>query len=217
MNFMASLYGIGLFNRGRLHRLLKFVELDEHKDKLVRNLSGGMMRRLSLAATLIPDPKLIFLDEPTAGIDPVLRQKFWERFKEIRDEGKTLFITTQYVGEVTYCDLVGVMDKGRLLMVDTPAGIRYRVYGGDMIDLETKEPIHWERVGELERLPFVRDHITVVSENHMRLLVDEARTAIPDLMEWGGRTGVEINSVEEFLPPFDDVFVHLITKEDPHV
>jgi ABC-2 type transport system ATP-binding protein len=214
MNFVASLYGMRITNRYRLNELLELVELQNDRNKLVRDLSGGMQRRLSLAATLVPNPKLIFLDEPTAGIDPVLRNKFWEYFKKIREEDRTFFITTQYVGEVTYCDLVGVMDNGRLLMVDTPSGIRYQVYGGNIVDLETTHPIEWDTISAIERLPFVKDKARVLSDHQVRLIVNQARHDIPDLMEWCGQHGVKVETIEEFLPPFDDVFVHLIERSE---
>ena len=124
LNFAASLYGMSLFRGKRLKEALTFVELDEHRSKLARNISGGMLRRLSLAATLVHDPELLFLDEPTAGIDPVLRRKFWDHFRELKDQGRTIFITTQYVSEADNCDLVGVQNNGKLLLVDTPQGIR---------------------------------------------------------------------------------------------
>ncbi|HRV93037.1 MAG TPA: ABC transporter ATP-binding protein, partial [Anaerolineae bacterium] len=106
LNFVASLYGVGFGRSKRLKEVLDFVELANHKNKVVRKLSGGMKRRLSLAATLIHRPTLVFMDEPTAGIDPVLRRKFWDHFQSIREQGQTLFITTQYVGEAAYCDYV---------------------------------------------------------------------------------------------------------------
>ncbi len=124
LNFAASLYGMSLFRGKRLKEALKFVELYEHRSKLARNISGGMLRRLSLAATLVHDPQLLFLDEPTAGIDPVLRRKFWDHFRELKNQGRTIFITTQYVSEADNCDLVGVQNNGKLLLVDTPQGIQ---------------------------------------------------------------------------------------------
>src|SRR5512140_3952477 len=116
-----------------------------------------MQRRLSLAATLVHDPELIFLDEPTAGIDPVLRQKFWQHFRKLKQEGRTLFITTQYVNEATYCDLIGVMQDGRLIAVDTPVGLRHRAYGGDMVDLVTTDRLDYLQEEYLRRLPYVRN------------------------------------------------------------
>ena len=144
LNFAASLYGMSLFRGKRLKEALTFVELYEHRSKLARNISGGMLRRLSLAATLVHDPELLFLDEPTAGIDPVLRHKFWDHFRELKSQGRTIFITTQYVSEADNCDLVGVQNNGKLLLVDTPQGIRHHAYGGDMVDFRTTEPFDFQ-------------------------------------------------------------------------
>lgn len=214
MNFAASLYGISLFNRREhLNRLLDFVELAAHKNKLVRDLSGGMRRRLGLATTLIQRPELIFLDEPTAGVDPVLRNKFWERFNKIKEEGRTLFVTTQYISEVTYCDLVGVMDEGKLLIVDTPSGIRRSAYGGDVINLETEQTLRWPIIASIQSLPFVIGKATILSERQLRLVVNEANTAIPDMMEWCNANNVQVHTIEEYKPPFDEVFVQLIKEE----
>ena len=146
MNFAASIYGMGLVRGRQIKELLDFVELSEHRGKLARQISGGMQRRLSLAATLVHDPDLIFLDEPTAGIDPVLRRKFWDHFKELQNQGHTLFVTTQYVGEAAYCDKVGVLAKGRLVALDTPEGLRHRAFGGEPVDLAAAEPISYQHV-----------------------------------------------------------------------
>ncbi len=155
LNFAASLYGMGLFRGRRLKEALKFVELYEHRRKLARNISGGMQRRLSLAATLVHEPDLIFLDEPTAGIDPVLRRKFWDHFRELKEQGRTIFITTQYVSEADNCDLVGVQNNGKLLLVDTPQGLRHHAYGGDMVDFSTAQPFEIQAETLLRSLSFV--------------------------------------------------------------
>ncbi|HBY95898.1 MAG TPA: ABC transporter ATP-binding protein [Chloroflexi bacterium] len=215
LNFAASVYGLGLRRGKRLQRLLDFVELSEHRHKLARNISAGMQRRLSLAATLVHNPELIFLDEPTAGIDPVLRRKFWDHFKELQDEGRTLFVTTQYVGEAAYCDLVGVMAEGRLLMVDTPEGLRRRAFGGDVVDLRTTERLNYSDLRRLRGLPFVQGSVIRTNETGVRVVVDDASTAMPALLDWFKERNAAVESIEEYLPPFDDVFVKLIEEEEP--
>lgn len=214
LNFAASIYGMPLSRRERMEAVLDFVELNEHRDKLARNISGGMQRRLSLAATLIHNPDLIFLDEPTAGIDPMLRQRFWEHFRELQKENRTFFITTQYVGEAAYCDLVGIMDEGELLTVDTPKGLRYRAYGGDIVDICTTEPLTYKMETSFRELPFVRGEVLRTGEQNVRVIVDEASTAIPDLMEWCQNQQCVIESMEEYLPPFEEVFVQIIQAEE---
>ena len=214
LNFTASFYGVSLFGRAkRFNKLLEFVELAEDKGKLASALSGGMKRRLSLAATLVHNPELLFLDEPTAGIDPLLRRKFWDYFKELQNEGHTLFVTTQYVGEAAYCDLVGVMYDGKLLMVETPENLRKKAFGGEIVSIKTKEWVRFESRKKLESLPFVHGKIKMVSDQEIDLIVDEASTAIPALLEACKAERIEIETIEEISPPFDDVFVKLIEKE----
>jgi ABC-2 type transport system ATP-binding protein len=188
LNFVASIYGYPLERKERFEELLDLVELTGHEKKLVRNISGGMQRRLSLATTLIHSPELIFLDEPTAGIDPVLRRKFWDHFGALKSQGKTLFVTTQYVGEAAYCDYVGVMRAGRLLMV-----------AEDILALQT--------------LRYVRGDASILDVQTVRFVVEEASTAIPQLLHWCEDRGIGVESINEFVPTFDDVFVRVMEQE----
>lgn len=217
LNFAASFYGVSPFRAKHLNKLLDFVELSEHRNKLARDLSGGMKRRLSLAATMVHNPELLFLDEPTAGIDPILRRKFWDYFKELQEEGHTLFVTTQYVGEAAYCDLVGVMYEGRLLMVATPENLRKKAFGGEIVGIRTTEDIRLEQRHQLEDLPFVQSKVKMLSDQDIEVIVDEASTAIPLLVEWFQAKRLTIETIEEKSPPFDDVFVRIIEKETANV
>jgi ABC-2 type transport system ATP-binding protein len=217
INFAASLYGVSLKRHQRLNQVLDFVELGEHKHKLARDISGGMQRRLSLAATLVHNPDLLFLDEPTTGIDPVLRRKMWDHFKALQNEGRTLFVTTQYVGEVAYCDYVGIMAEGRLLMVETPEGLRRKAFGGEVVQLKTIERLSFNQLQELREMPFVQKDIDRMGQNGLRIIVDEASTAMPAIMQWCQARDLKIESIEEYLPPFDDVFVELVKEQKVYV
>ncbi len=212
LNFAASIYGHTMNRRQRLEELLELVELTGHEKKLARNISGGMQRRLSLASTLIHSPDLIFLDEPTAGIDPVLRRKFWDHFQNLKERGHTLFVTTQYVGEAAYCDYVGVMRNGRLLMVETPEMLRYNALNGHVIDIRTVEPMSLEAVTLLEDHPLVRGEVTFLDMMTAQFAVEDASKAIPQLLAWCAEKGVQVESINEFVPPFDDVFVMIMQQ-----
>jgi ABC-2 type transport system ATP-binding protein len=199
--------------REHLKHLLDFVELSDHQRKLARSLSGGMQRRLALAATLVHNPNLLFLDEPTAGLDPILRRKVWDYLRAMRDQGRTLVVTTQYVGEAAYCDYIGVMVEGRLLTVETLDGLRRRAQGGELIELQTVNPLEMRTINALRPLPWVTGPIHTLSEKLARLTVDDAGTAIPALMTWAQEHDLEIASVEKHDAPLDDVFVDLVSKE----
>ncbi|MBP6015184.1 MAG: ABC transporter ATP-binding protein [Candidatus Promineofilum sp.] len=214
LNFAASLYGMSLRRHQRLQAMLELVELDGHEHKLARNISGGMLQRLSLAAALVHDPELIFLDEPTAGIDPVLRNKFWEHFKHLQSEGRTMFITTQYVGEAAYCDYVGVMSGGRLLMVAKPEELRRRALGGDVINVKPAQMLNFSELRDLRGQSFVREgKVTINSDLSLQLVVDDTGTALPAVFAWMDEHDIGVESAGEYNPPFDDVFVMLLEQE----
>jgi ABC-2 type transport system ATP-binding protein len=209
INFSASLYGMGFSRTERLKQLLDFVELYPHRHKLARSISGGMQRRLALATTLAHDPTLIFLDEPTAGIDPVLRRKFWEYFQALKGRGRTLVVTTQYVGEATYCDYVAVMAAGHILVVDTPDGLRRRAFGGELVDLQAAKPIDEATLQALRSLPYIGP-IQFRSATALRMIVSDAGTVVPALLEWARARRLQIQAVEKYVPPLDDAFVELV-------
>jgi ABC-type multidrug transport system ATPase subunit len=110
--------------------------------------------------------------------------------------------------------MVGVIDDGRLLALDTPAMLRYQAYGGDMIDLRTTDRLEYTSLQDISALPFVLSRILQQDNRSVRLVVNEAKKDIPTLLDWARNRGLQVESIEPYLPPFDDVFVELVKKED---
>jgi len=221
LNFVASLYGLGYFKRRRrLTYVLDLVELGDVRRRLGSQLSGGMQRRLELACALVHDPLLLFADEPTAGIDPVLRGKLWEHFRELRDEGRTLFVTTQYVGEAAYCDLVGVMREGRLLHVDTPDGLRRTALGGEVIKLVVPPAHALDAQQQLQRHRAISDVRRSRSQpGLLYVYTEDAGSTLPLIFElFKDHPDITIEQAQEYQPPFDDIFIRLMEQaEESHV
>jgi len=213
LNFAGSLYGITpVRRRRRIKELLEFVELTEASDRMAANVSGGMLRRLELAASLIHDPILLFADEPTAGIDPVLRGKFWEEFHHLKSLGRTLFVTTQYVGEIEYCDRVGIIQEGEIVAVDTPSGLRKTALGGDLIDIVT-ERLSEQAIAGLRTLPIVTGiRFNELNPNQIRVSVNEANESIQALVQSLNSNNCSIVTIEEYKPSFDEIFVALMKQ-----
>lgn len=217
LSFAASLYGMGFHRRSRLNEMLDLVELSGHERKRALNLSGGMQRRLSLAAALVHQPDLIFLDEPTAGIDPVLRRKFWDYFQELKARGCTLIVTTQYVGEAAYCDYVGVMHAGRLLMVETPENLKRIGIGGEVIELHFDGFMSKNQLEQLKHQAFVsEERAHMLDDLSMQIIVDDAAEALPALLRWCEQNGVAVQEARKVEPSFDDVFVQIIEDTQSH-
>ncbi len=216
LNFVASLYGLPFLGRHkRLEPLLDFVELQDARNRLVSRLSHGMQRRLAVAAALVNDPILIFADEPTAGIDPVLRHKFWDNFRALREQGRTLFVTTQYIGEAAYCDYVGIMRNGRLIECDTPENLRRKALGGEVIRLVVDVPHVRDAMRRLDAHPAVNQVQRSQREpGQLFVYTDDAAATLPALVTYlNGDSGIQVQLIDRYEPPFDDVFVKLLEED----
>jgi ABC-2 type transport system ATP-binding protein len=209
LNFAASLFGVPLRRRRRVNEVVELLDLGDAIDRLLRDVSGGEKRRLSLAASLIHRPELLFLDEPTAGIDPILRTKFWDHFEHLSEQGSTLMVTTQYVGEAAYCDLVAVLAKGRVLALDTPDALRRRAYGGDLVDVVLAAPPARDDLVALTQAEGI-SKVTWLDDHSVRLVVADAGEMSSTLADWASQRGLDLERSETYLPPFDDVFVELV-------
>jgi ABC-2 type transport system ATP-binding protein len=136
MGFVAGLYGIGWLERGkRIRPLLEYFDLWEARNRQAQAISGGMQRRLELACALIHRPRLLFIDEPTAGLDPERRQKTWEYVDGLREQNVTTILTTQYLEEAEHCDMVVVLnDEKTMVAAGSPADLRKAVFQGEIVE-----------------------------------------------------------------------------------
>mgnify|MGYP001340455943 CR=1 FL=1 len=217
LHFLGGMYGMSARERkAKMPGLMEFVELTEARKRLARQLSGGMQRRLMLAGALLHEPDLLFADEPTAGIDPILRARIWDNFRELRDQGKTLLITTQYVGEAAYCDLVALMRRGRLVTIDTPNGLRRQALGGEGVHLQLDGSRVLEVMQFLEALPQVKRTERMPGEpDGILAFVEDAGEELQVLLATlKEQKGITPRVAEPYLPSFDEVFVRLIQRSE---
>ena len=198
--------------RERTARLLRFSRLEPFVGRLARQLSGGMQKKLALATTLVYDPEILFLDEPTTGVDPVSRRDFWEIVFDFLGEGVTVFVATPYLDEAERCQRVALMHEGRVLAVDTPAGLR-RSLGGQV--LEIVAPQQDRALVALRALPGVRD--AQIFGRSIHALLDGPSVA-PERVETGLREhGVAPQAVRRIEPSLEDAFMALLRARQPVV
>ena len=210
VDFVASLFGMLWRTRHRRTReVLQLVDLWDVRGRRAGRLSGGMQRRLELACALVHDPDLMFLDEPTAGIDPILRVKVWQELHRLRDAGGTLLVTTQYVNEAESCDMVALISGGRLIALAEPKDLRREAMGGDVVEIHTTN--EFDPAG-LAALPMIRT-IERQGPNALRIRVDDAATAMPEVVDAITQRGGEVASASEARPSFDEVFAILVQRD----
>ena len=210
LSFVASLFGVQWWRKPRrIRQVLTLVELWDARNRRAKDLSGGMQRRLVLASALVHQPRLLFVDEPTAGIDPILRQTIWDELRRLRDAGHTLLVTTQYVGEAEYCDRVALLSTGRLIALAEPEQMRREVIGGEAIEIETARAIDPDVLAGVPGVEAVRQE----GPRTLRVIAHDAGTATPRIVEAIGAHGGAVVSASEYRPSFDDVFAELVARQ----
>jgi len=209
----AKLYGVGREKRDKLiTQLLEFVELTQWRKAQVKNLSGGMRRRVEIARGLVHEPRVFFLDEPTTGLDPVSRVNVWEMLTRVKAERElTILITTHYMDEADkLCDRIAIVDHGELKALDSPMKLKASVPSKNVLEVSFSHvPDGWE--GRLKTLPEVdnvngHDHIFRISSKN-----GPATTMA--LLDAAAASGVSVNSLSVESTTLDDVFVHYTGRD----
>ena len=196
----AELYGVDAGAiPARMDQMLEMVDLADRRDKPVMTFSGGMRRRLEIARGLMHSPRVLFLDEPTIGLDPQTRSSIWRYIRALQEkEGTTIFMTTHYMDEAEFCDRIAIMDRGEIVVLDTPEALKAGV-GADRVALGTAD-------GE-EAIAALREHFGIeasMAEGAVTFHVEDGEAFVPRLF---AELGVAITSVAVSRPTLDDVFM----------
>ena len=201
LTFYGGVYGIN--DKARIQHTLELVGLKGHEHTLTRDMSTGWRQRLSLGIALVHEPKLLFLDEPTSGVDPTARRAFWDLIYQLAEGGVTILVTTHYMDEAEYCERVAVMRDGKLLAMDTPTKLKEIIIKGDVWEVFAK-PL--ERGVEIlsamdgvERVGLAGDHLRVISSR-------VEKEAMQSLLS--GK-GLSVEKIERGEPTLEDVFLSL--------
>ena len=208
MTIHADLYGVSRSEREqRITNMLNLVQLYERRDNRVSTFSGGMKRRLALARALLHDPKLLYLDEPTLGVDVQSRRALWDYILDLKKKGKTILLTTNYLEEANaLCDRLAILDHGRLVAIDTSSNLKRR-YGDTIIEIETTSPISQNIVTRMRTLP----GITKVHQNDKELKI----TSIGDNISTIGQIVMlvtketALRTISQREPNLDEIFLNL--------
>jgi ABC-2 type transport system ATP-binding protein len=201
LTFYGGVYGIR--EPARIQQTLELVGLNGLGKEMTQGLSAGWRQRLALGIALVHSPKLLFLDEPTSGVDPTARRKFWDLIYELASGGVTVFVTTHYMDEAEYCERVGIMRNGKLLAMDTPANLKTQVIPGDVWDV-TATPLE----AALNALESSRDGVlrAGLTGDHLRAIT---RRGTSEKQLRAILQGTTIQAVERGEPTLEDVFLSL--------
>jgi ABC-2 type transport system ATP-binding protein len=200
----GSLQGLrGQHLRERVNELMDRFYLREIRGRMAGRLSGGMKQRLSLAVALVHDPDLLILDEPTAGVDPPLRRRFWEHFKELNKEGKTILVTTHYMDEAENCDRLALMGGGRVIAEGTPQEIKRKAIGGELVELRVDGDLELKGISGLKE-------VLKNSDGSYLLLVEDSSSFLPEVLRRAELAGVRVRSASPVFVSLEEAFIRLM-------
>jgi len=212
IHFYADLYQVSKKERrSRIERLLRFANLGPFGKRKAQDLSGGMKQKLGLICALIHTPQILFLDEPTTGVDPLSRRDFWIILYELLKEGVTILFSTSYLDEAERCSRIGLIYQGELLMTDTPSAVKGQM-GRKVLELRLED--HRKGMKMLEGNESLRS--LVLSGDKIHVLVDDPQEGERLIREVLRRGGMEILDLTEVRPSLEDAFISIVQARSPH-
>ena len=208
IRLFAGLYNVPKEQLGaRIEWALEMSNLKGQENLIVGTLPGGWKQRLALGCAVLHKPSIIFLDEPTSGVDPITRRQFWDVIHEMASGGVTVFVTTHYMEEAEYCNRLALIFHGKMVALGTPSELKHRSMKGELLLVEC-DPLG-KAVETLQSNPAVMD--AAVFGNALHLVVPQAEEAIPEVHNHLAKNGVTVHRVEKIRPSLEDVFVSLTT------
>jgi ABC-2 type transport system ATP-binding protein len=211
IDFFMGIYGVPREKRAaRKSYVLEMANLAERRRAMTRTLSGGWKQRLALGCAILHEPPVLFLDEPTSGVDPLARGAFWHLIHDLAEAGHTIFVSTHYMDEAEYCHRLALMYRGKVIALGTPAELKQGMKAHSLLHLDSSDPLGTMRA--LEGLPGVRD--VAVFGGGLHVTVDEAEAASVLVRQALTARGIEITRLEPIQPSMEDVFVTLIEAEE---
>ncbi|HEY7751677.1 MAG TPA: ABC transporter ATP-binding protein [Ignavibacteriaceae bacterium] len=205
IEFFADIHDVKNF-KSRRDELLSFTRLTSFRNRLAEKLSGGMKQKLALACSLIHKPKIIFLDEPTTGVDPVSRRDFWKILSDLQKEGITIFMTTPYLDEAERCNRVALMNNGEIIAVDTPQNIKTSTHK-QVIEIITADI---KKTYSILKETYGTD--AQIFGDRINLITDLSMTGIESIKKLLVENGIQLISHRIITPSLENVFIHLVKK-----
>ena len=211
INFYGGIYNIPeAKKKDRKEWVIEMAGLKEHRKTRTALLSGGWKQRLALGCAILHEPPIIFLDEPTSGVDPISRRRFWDLIYELSGKGVTVFVTTHYMDEAEYCDRIGLIYRGELIALGTPEVLKTRFMKEEILDLQGDRP--QEAMAVIEKVHGVKE--AALFGKGIHIVVENADSAVGIIKQTLADHHIEVFQIEKIIPSLEDVFVSLIEARD---
>ncbi|MFH0786554.1 MAG: ABC transporter ATP-binding protein [Pseudomonadota bacterium] len=211
INFYGGIYTIPeAKKKERKEWVIEMAGLKDHRRTRTALLSGGWKQRLALGCAILHEPPIIFLDEPTSGVDPISRRQFWDLIYELSGKGVTVFVTTHYMDEAEYCDRIGLIYRGELIALGTPQILKTELMQEEVLDLQCRHP--QEAMEIIEPIAGIKE--VALFGKGLHVVVEDAQGAVEVIKQTLADHGFPVSRIEKIVPSLEDVFVSLIEARD---